>query len=221
MESDKPRADRRTVALSKSQIVDAAVRMLDAGGVRALTFRDLAAQLSTGAGALYHHVSSKDELLEAAASSVMESVLVDADRDGPGQGVRTVMMGVFDTIAAHPWVGTQLAAAPWQPAVLLLFERVGSELDELGAPEAAQFDGASVLVQYLVGVASQFDAATRLTGMEMGRPAFLKAATSDARQTAGSRLSFLDRISRRLAEHDDRDQFRAGVEIILAGIIST
>lgn len=221
MDGDTPRVDRRTVALSKTQIVDAAVRMLDAGGVRALTFRDLAAQLSTGAGAIYHHVANKDDLLAAAASRVMESVLVDTDRDGPGQGIRAVMMGVFDTIAAHPWVGTQLAAAPWQPAVLLLFERVGSELDDLGTPATAQFNGASVLVQYLVGVASQFDAALRLTGMEMGRPAFLEAATSDALRPASDGSSFLDRISQQLTEHDDREQFEAGVEIILAGISSS
>lgn len=218
MSPESPRADRRTVALSKPQIVGVAIEILDAGGVDSLTFRALAARLSTGAGAIYHHVSNREELLAAAAAAVMAAVLTGADSNEPGQGIRAVLVGVFDTITAHPWVGTQLAAAPWQPAVLQLLERVGSELDGLDVPAASQFDAASVLVQYLVGVASQYDAGSRLPGMEMGRPAFLVSATSAATHGDGDDFPFLSRIGRQIAEHDDRDQFRAGIEIILAGI---
>ena len=220
MNLEMPRSSRRSVALSQPQIIGAAVQLLDAGGIDALNFRALATHLSTGAGAIYHHVANKDDLLAAAASSVMASVLIGADRERPDQGIRGVLTAVFDAIAAHPWVGTQLAAAPWQPAVLQLFERVGSELDDLGVPKASQFDGASVLVQYIVGVASQYDAGTRLNGNEMGRSAFLQSATSGLIERSPGDFPFLDRINRQLTEHDDREQFRAGIEIILSGIVS-
>ncbi|KRA25025.1 hypothetical protein ASD65_11765 [Microbacterium sp. Root61] len=39
-----------------------------------------------------------------------------------------------------------------------------------------------------------------------------------ASSNSRSPFPFLKRIGRQLAEHDDRDQFRAGIEIILAGI---
>lgn len=210
--------------------MNAAIEVLDAGGVDALTFRSLAAHLSTGAGAIYHHVADKDHLLAAAANDVMTSVLeraapTGATTTGTGarQGVRTLVLGVFDAISAHPWLGTQLTAAPWQPAVLRLFDRIGTELDALGVPEPFQFDAASLLVHHVLGVASQHDAGTRLPGAQPGRrfdrSTFLSDATSaltDEVDAAG--LPFLTRVADRLRSHDDREQFRAGVEIILDGL---
>jgi AcrR family transcriptional regulator len=49
--------------LSREAIVEAALRVLDAEGVDALTMRRVASELGTGAGALYWHVASKEELL--------------------------------------------------------------------------------------------------------------------------------------------------------------
>jgi AcrR family transcriptional regulator len=56
------RAARRQ-PLSREAIVEAALRVLDAEGVDALTMRRVATELGTGAGALYWHVASKEELL--------------------------------------------------------------------------------------------------------------------------------------------------------------
>jgi AcrR family transcriptional regulator len=49
--------------LSREAIVEAALRVLDAEGVDGLTMRRVASELGTGAGALYWHVASKEELL--------------------------------------------------------------------------------------------------------------------------------------------------------------
>jgi AcrR family transcriptional regulator len=196
--------------------VEAAVAILDEGGTEALTFRSLAGRLATGAGALYHHVANKGELLAAAAAAVMTDVVdaaADADHD-----IRALMLGVFDAISGRPWLGTQLVAAPWQPAVLQLFDRVGSELVALGVPERSLFDAASALVHHALGVASQYDAGLRLKGMETGRPAFLESATSPLVDAHAGRYPFLTRISQQLTDHDDRGQFGAGIEIIMAGI---
>ena len=152
----RKRLERRSDALTKSRIVDAAVVLLDEGGTEALSFRALEAALSTGAGALYHHVANKSELLAAAAAATMTEVLNRAGDMDPAQGIRAVTVGVFDGISARPWLGTQLVAAPWQPAVLQLFDRIGSELTALGVPEQSQFDAASALVHHVLGVASQY-----------------------------------------------------------------
>ena len=47
------RTERRTDALSKARIVEAAIKILDDEGEGALTFRALAARLATGSGAIY------------------------------------------------------------------------------------------------------------------------------------------------------------------------
>lgn len=138
---------------------------------------------------------------------------------GPQQDVRAVMLGAFDAVETHPWLGTQLAGAPWQPAVLQLLERVGSRLDALRVPEQAQLDAASVLVHHLLGFASQLDAVAHLPGTDTGRPAFLRRATKDlTRQGDAGQFPFITRIAEQLADHDDREQYKNGVEVIIAGI---
>ena len=212
------RAERRSDALTKARIVDAAVALLDEGGTDALTFRALAGVLATGAGALYHHVASKGELLAEAASSAMAEVLAESSGPDPARSVRAVLAAVFDAITARSWLGTQLVAAPWQPAVLQLFDRVGSDLTALGVPERSQFDAASALVHHVLGVAGQYDATRRLADVAPSRPAFLRSATSPLLGAGAERYPFLARVGQDLVDHDDREQFRAGIEIILTGI---
>ncbi|WP_328291624.1 hypothetical protein OG218_02505 [Kineococcus sp. NBC_00420] len=90
-------------------------------------------------------------------------------------------------------------------------------------PEPFQFDAAPLLVHDVVGVASQPDAATRLPGAQPGRrfdrSTFLSDATSAlTEEVDAAGLPFLTRVADRLRNHDDREQFRAGVEIILDGL---
>jgi AcrR family transcriptional regulator len=214
----RQRPERRSDALTKPRIVGAAIALLDAGGADALTFRALAADLSTGPGALYHHVANKGELLSAAAVEVMTEVLAEAGSADPTASIRAVTAALFDAIAGHPWLGSQLVAAPWQPAVLQLFDRLGSEVTALGVPEAAQFDAASALVHHILGVASQYDASQYLDQTQTDRPGFIKSSTSPMVEPDIGRYPFLVRIEQQLVEHDDRQQFQAGIEIVLTGI---
>lgn len=150
------RAVRRTDALSKRRIVEAAIELLDTGGESALTFRALAAHLATGSGAIYHHVDNKDDLLAAATNDVIAHVVTEAAADaGPREAIRTVALGVFDAIDAHPWLGAHLSRTPSLVAMPQLFEGFGGPLQALGVPEQAQFDSASALVSYTLGVAGQ------------------------------------------------------------------
>src|SRR3954451_23838157 len=99
--------ERRADALSRRRIVEAAVAMLDTSGEGGLTFRALAAQLRTGAGAIYWHVPNKSALLVAATEAVLTATEPDAAT--PEDVIRAVALGVFDAVEAHPWVGAQLS----------------------------------------------------------------------------------------------------------------
>jgi AcrR family transcriptional regulator len=213
------RAERRTDALSKERIVEAATGILDTDGESALTFRALTARLSTGAGAIYWHVASKDELLAAATNDViaraMNEVVSDAE---PRDAVRAIALGVFDAIDAHPWVGTQLSREPWQSAALQIFEGIGEQLQALGVPGPAQFDCASALLNYVLGLAGQYAAGARLLPRETDRSAFLATVAARWAQRDPAEYPFLHQMAARLAGHDDREQFLAGIDLILAGI---
>ena len=163
MATTSERGPRRTDALSKPGIVAAAVEILDADGESGLTFRSLAARLSTGPGAIYWHVANKDELLAAATNDVIAGAMTDMTRNHePREVIRAISLAVFDAIDAHPWVGTQLSREPWQAAVLQIFEGIGSQLQTLGVPERAEFDAASALLNYILGLAGQYAAGARL-----------------------------------------------------------
>lgn len=90
------RSQRRTEALSRERIVEAAVDLLDAAGENGLTFRALTERLATGPGAIYWHVANKEELLGAATEAVVTGALTTgsgtagepAEADAPaGPGV--------------------------------------------------------------------------------------------------------------------------------------
>jgi AcrR family transcriptional regulator len=213
------RSERRGDALSKERIVEAAIEILDAEGESALTFRALTARLATGAGAIYWHVASKDDLLAAATNDVIAQVMTGVVRGAePRAAIRAVALGVFDAIDAHPWVGTQLSREPWQFAVLQIFESVGGQLQALGVPERAQFDCASALLNYVLGLAGQYAAAARLVPRGTDRSAFLASVAAGWAQLDPAEHPFVHQVAAHLPGHDDREQFLAGIDLILAGI---
>jgi AcrR family transcriptional regulator len=209
---------RRTDALSRELIVETATRILDTEGEDALTLRALTVRLSTGYGALYHHVANKDDLLAAAADDVIARAMADVVADAePRETLRAVALSLFDAITAHPWIGAQLSRGPWRPALLEIYESVGEQLQALGVPEDALFDAAGALVNYILGVAGQNAANARVRA---DQPASLAAVAAQWERLDPVKYPRLRKAAARLREHDDRTQFQAGVDLFLAGIES-
>src|SRR5271155_3726144 len=64
-------SQRREESLSREQIIEASIELLDSGGEGGLTFRTLSERLATGPGAIYWHISNKSDLLTAACDAVV------------------------------------------------------------------------------------------------------------------------------------------------------
>jgi AcrR family transcriptional regulator len=144
------RAPRRTEALSREVIVQAATEILDAGGEDALTLRALTVRLATGYGAIYHHVADRDDLLAAATDHIIARIVTDLAADAePRPALRSVAAGLFDAIVAHPWAGAQLNRDPLRPALLDIYEIISRQLQALDVPQRALSDSAGVLVSYI------------------------------------------------------------------------
>ncbi|MFF6908426.1 TetR/AcrR family transcriptional regulator [Streptomyces sp. NPDC012389] len=214
------RAPRRKDGLSRERIARTAIEILDSGGEKALTLRELTVRLGTGYGAIYHHVADKSDLLATATDDViarvMSGVVSDAD---PRTALRGLALGLFDAVDAHPWVGAELSRQPWRPALLDFYESVGRLVAALDVPEKARFDAAGTLVNYVLGVAAQNAANARLlAGGDTDREAFLEDAATQWAQIDPGRYPFVHAAAEQLGEHDDREQFLVGVDIFLAGI---
>lgn len=221
------RSPRRRDALTRERIIETAITLLDADGEGGLTFRSLSARLATGPGAIYWHVANKDELLGAATEAVVAATLAVEPAEPPGspqEEVRAVALGLYEAIDRHPWLSTQLATlisrGPGGSVTPQIFESLGRQIRALGVPESHWFTATSALMHYILGAASQ-NASNRATARTLGpgasRPEFL-----DAVSTAWDRLDpddypFTRAVADKVREHDDREQFLAGIDLILAG----
>jgi len=219
MASRTRRPERRREPLSRERIVRAAVELLDTVGEAGLTFRALAERLATGPGAIYWHVTGKAELLGAAADAVLAEAIAEEDAGAtPREAIRAVAVGVFDAIDAHPWLGAQLARAPSGSPTLRIFERVGRQVQALGVREARQFTAASALWNYILGVAGQNAANTRMVEPGTNRAEYLDAVATAWAELDPEQYPFTRTVAGRLRGHDDRVEFLAGVDLIVAGI---
>ncbi len=221
----KIRTERRADALSKERIVEAAIAILDQDGEGALTFRALAARLATGSGAIYWHVADKQDLLAAATDHVIAQVTAQVTTKAvkgatPQEAIRALALGVFDAIDAHPWVGGQLSRDPFQYAVLRILEGVGGQVQALGVPQQAQFNAATALMSFILGLAGQYAAGAEFHARGMDRTTALRAVAAKWAQLDPIEHPFVRQVAAVLPEHDDREQFLAGIDLILAGIES-
>jgi AcrR family transcriptional regulator len=212
--------ERRGDALSRERIVDTAIAMLDAAGEAGLTFRALSAELRTGPGAIYWHVASKDEILIAATAAALGAATAYVPDDTPENTIRAVALGVFDAIAAHPWVGSELSRTPSPPPILRIFEQLGRQVQALGVPQSEQFAVASALFNYIIGVGGQHAALARAVAPETDRTEYLTMVAAAWADLDSRDYSFLQNVAGQMREHDDRVQFLDGVDLIIAGISS-
>lgn len=216
-----PRPARRRDALSKERILEAAIGILDTksanGDTQGLTLRALMTRLSTGSGAIYHYVANMDELRAAAADEVLRRPLENAPTDAdPATTLRVIAAGIFDSIDAHAWLGAQLTRSGPQPGVLRIWKTIGLQLHRLGLTGAVLTDAGSTLANFILGSAAQHNLGSRPPAHGADRTARLAMLADQWRVLDSDPL--VDEIATRLSEHDDREQFLAGVGIILRGI---
>ncbi|CDR10246.1 TetR/AcrR family transcriptional regulator [Streptomyces iranensis] len=240
------RSQRRTEALSRERIVEAAVELLDTAGESGLTFRALTERLATGPGAIYWHVADKDELLDAATGAVVAAALAvepathaeaaelakpAESPDSPQDKIRAIAFGLFDAIEDHPWLPTQLALqlsrSPWGSVTPQIFEGIGRQVRALGVPEGHWFTATSALVHYILGATGQNaanaanaanTASARTLAPDVDREEFLDAASKAWGELDPDDYPFIRAVAAQMREHDDREQFLAGVDLVLTGI---
>jgi AcrR family transcriptional regulator len=224
MTKNTRRGQRGGDALSRKRIIDAAIALLDSSGEDGLTFRALSETLSTGAGAIYWHVANKGELLDAACDGVVAHTLAApaAGKPDPQAAIRAIGLGLFDAIDAHPWVGAQLARAPSRMPMVRILEAIGSQVRALGVPRGLEWSGGSALLNYILGVAGQ-NAANRQLAREQSlvRDDFLASVAAQWAALDPDAYPFTRSIAGQLRDHDDRADFLAGIDLILAGMSAT
>jgi AcrR family transcriptional regulator len=220
MVTNTRRTQRGESSLSRDRIIDTAIELLDASGEAGLTFRALAERLSTGAGAIYWHVADKDDLVGAACDAVVAATLAEAPAGAPaGEAIRAIGLGLFDALDRHPWIGAALMRSPGKMPMVRIMEGIGREVQALGVPPDALWTGASALLHYVLGVAGQNAAnAQYARAHALVREDFLAEVAGQWSALDAHAFPFTRAAAARLPQHDDRADFLAGIDLIVAGI---
>ena len=95
--------------LTEEQIVDAALDIIRAEGLDALSMRRLSRELGRSAMAPYWYVNDKRELLDLVARKLLSEVELPEPDSGPWEErLRAVVTGIDGRLHAHPGIATVL-----------------------------------------------------------------------------------------------------------------
>lgn len=215
---------RRRASHSMQAVLTEAVALLDEAGAPALTFRALAARLGGGVASIYWYVGSKEELLDRAADHVLDGVLADTERysDGdPIDDLRGIGRTLFDAVVDRPWLGAYfMRNVVVQPNSMRLYERIGQQVLRLRLTARESFHAASAIVGFVVGTAADLgqEPPPEVVTGELSREQYMARVVDEWRALDPAEFPFVHAIVDEFDGHDDTDQFRAGLDLLLAGL---
>ena len=199
-------AGRRTV--SRDQVIDAAVEILDAEGLDGLTMANVAKRVGFTTMAVYRHVKNREELIASAVEVVLGEITIE--HDGERSWLDAVvgwMNDVRAALLAHRWAATQLgtrhggSGVPWSKTIQIL----GHHIDR--SPLSAH-DQARALVW-----------TTRLTVgvliLELNSPSARRTPAPRHPQSGGRRAGEVER-RRPLGRHGRADASVPVVDVLRA-----
>lgn len=212
----------RREPLTRERIVEAARTLADAEGLDALTMRRLAAELGVEAMSLYHHVPSKDALLDGLVAAAIAEVQ-DATSESGGAdwqaALRDRCLAARDVMVRHPWapglIGTRTTIPP---SVIFYYEDILRLLIEGGfsyglAHKALHALGTMLLgfVQELFSPAGSFDAdaaEAEFEALAAQLPNLVAMAASEIHANDDDVLGWCD----------SREEFEFTLDLLLEGL---
>ena len=220
-----PEGGRRRAAHSMEAVVSEAVALLDEAGDSALTFRALATRLGGGAASIYWYVANKDELLDRASDHVVAGVLADTEGftggEDPIDDLRAIAVTLFDAIADRPWLGAYfMRDTGVQPNSLRLYERLGQQVLRLDLTPRQSFHAVSAVLGFVVGIAADLgqQPPQEVADGSVGRDEYLARFAEQWRSLDSAEFPFVHHVADEFEGHDDAEQFRAGLDLLLAGL---
>lgn len=135
-------------------VFEAALRLIDAEGLEALSMRRLAQELGVGVMTLYGYVRTKEEILDGVTTIALEALALDIDpRLSWEEQLTSALKNLHRTLQAHPGA-LELALAPHPMsgvAVNHIRESLLSVLRRAGFGKVEAVDAIVILVSYVFG----------------------------------------------------------------------
>lgn len=213
----RPRAGQEP--LTRERILGAALKIVDAGGLEALTMRRLAGDLGVNPMSIYHHLPGKAAVVSGLVGVVFSRMRAPSSGGLSWQDrVRAYARAYRDVVRSHPNLALQIVsdAAAVSEAVLSGAEPLYGALEEAGLPPATIVRAADTLVDFVHGFvlgeasnpSGQFDVGSELLTRIEARPA---GEIPALRRVFGA-------LGEEGARYDFDAGFEAGLDIFVRGI---
>ncbi|MGV0793257.1 TetR/AcrR family transcriptional regulator C-terminal domain-containing protein [Mycolicibacterium sp. XJ1819] len=188
--------------LTEAQIIDAALKIIRAEGLDALSMRRLSRELGRSAMAPYWYVNDKNELLDLVTNKLLSEVkLPEPDSGTWEERLREVLTGIDARLHDHPGIAAVMLER-MQNTHRRLMNGIMEILIEAG------FEGAEVFLSYAMIHTYLF-----------GRYQVVEVKTPDPQTVNPDELEdTLQRLVPHLAGIRGRDFFNYGVDTIIAGL---
>ncbi|MFE5486041.1 TetR/AcrR family transcriptional regulator C-terminal domain-containing protein [Streptomyces sp. NPDC056527] len=191
------RARGQRAGLTRQAVLEAALRLVDQEGLKALSMRRLGAELGVEAMTLYHHVPNKTALLDG----MIEQVVAEAVPPEFGAGTWREDLSAYAhalvaALGAHPHAAPLLLSRPaLTPRNLRTLEAVVEMLHEAGFSLPRTLDVLYSLTSFAVGHAAahagRIDGAGSLASLDpTAYPLLVAAAREAGEDAADARFDF-------------------------------
>ena len=146
---------RRTRGLSRQRIVAAAIDLVEAESLSALSMARLAERIGCGTMSLYRHVANKDELVTFMLSTAPDPPPTPDDPSDWRGALTDWAAGLWDDYHRHPWIlQTAAAGPPADPGQLAWLDAGLAALGGTGLAERDKLAAVMAVLHYVRGAAA-------------------------------------------------------------------
>lgn len=149
-------AGKERVPLSRERVLRAALALADAGGLEALSMRQLGRALGVEAMSIYNHVSNKDDILAGLVDIIAGKIEMPEGAGDWKEAMRKRAISMRRTFKRHPWaLGLLESRQSVGPSALRYFDSVLGVLRRAGFSARMALRAFSVLDSYAYGFVIQ------------------------------------------------------------------
>jgi AcrR family transcriptional regulator len=210
----------RVAPISRDAIVEAAIRILDAEGVDALTIRRLATELDTGPATLYWHIAGKEELGELVYDRLMGEVeLPEPDPERWEDQIKAIARQGYQVMLSHnDAVKLSIGRVPMGPNMLRMIEWSLALLRGAGIPDDVASYFGDLLGRYIDASVLEVTAAPALGGASRD-PADVSTMVQDYFSSLPpDQFPNLLAMAATMFKPSDNERFEMGIDILVRGL---
>jgi len=221
---------RRADALSRDEIVRAAIAIADAEGPDAISMRRIARELRAGTMSLYWHITSKEELLDLMIDTVNGGAQAPEPSGDWRADMTTMASNIRSALHRHRWMMDFLGGRPpLGPKSLENLERAMTSFDGLGLDKAEAITIVMSVATYVMGAVLREVQESNREAFQQGQFSSLPDAEREkimrdftARLRASGRYPHIVQLIEAGVDPDAADtrdaRFEYGLECLLDGI---